>query len=152
MPILEFEEFKGLKSEKKAILCLDLGQKRIGLALSDRGWSMASPYGLLEHKKFTHSANEILKIYDENECASLVIGLPMNIDGTEGVKCQSARQFGRNLLKIRDDISIFFQDERYTTIEAERILEHSSFSRDKKNQKIDQIAASFILKAFLDRV
>ena len=152
MPILETEDFKNLKSQEKAILCLDLGQKRIGLAISDKGWRVASPFDKIIHKKFTNSAEEIFRIYDENECGSIVIGLPINMDDSEGAKCQSSRQFGRNLLKIRGDLNIYFQDERFTTIEAERVLEHSAFSRDKKNDKIDKIAASFILQAFLDKV
>jgi len=152
MPVLNFEDFKTLKSQNKSILCLDLGQKRIGLAISDKGWLLASPYGKINHKKFSSSASQIFEIYDENECGSIVIGLPINMDDSEGAKCQSARQFGRNLLKLRSDINIYFQDERFTTIEAERILEHSDISRDKKNDKVDQIAASFILQFFLDRV
>lgn len=150
MPILSFEEFKDLKKHNNAILCLDLGQKRIGLALSDRSWNLASPYGLIEHKKFSNSLSQIISIYQENECGALIIGLPINMDDSEGAKCQSARQFGRNILKEYPEIPIFYQDERFTTIEAERILEYSDYSRDKKNQKIDKIAASFILQAFLD--
>ncbi len=152
MPILNFENFISLKQHQKAILCLDMGKKRIGLALSDAGWQISSPYGKIENKKFTHTANEILKIYDENECGSIVIGLPINIDETEGAKCQSARQFGRNLLKLRDDLNIYFQDERFTTIEAQKVLAEFGLGTKKKGQKIDKIAASFILQAFLDRV
>jgi putative Holliday junction resolvase len=152
MPILDFENYLSLKQHQKAILCLDLGQKRIGLALSDAGWKLSSPYGKMENKKFTHTANEIFKIYDENECGSIIIGLPMNIDETEGAKCQSARQFGRNLLKIRDDLNIYFQDERFTTIEAQAVLAEFGLGTKKKSEKIDKIAASFILQDFLDGI
>lgn len=150
MPVLELEEFKKIKSDNKSIICLDLGQRRIGISLSDKGWNIAGPYGKIEHKKFTLTAEEIFKIYDDNHCCGLVIGLPVNIDGSEGEKCQSSRQFGRNILKLRD-IPIYFQDERFTTIQAEEVLGHSELSRSKKNQKIDKIAASFILQALLDR-
>jgi len=150
MPILEFRDFISLKSQSRAILAIDCGSKVFGTAISDPFWSIAIPFQNIVHKKFTSTADEIFRIMEERNVIGLVIGLPLNMDGSEGVKCQSARQFGRNLTKI-NDVNITFYDERYSTIMAERSLAHSDLSWDKKQDKIDKIAAAFILEGFLDK-
>lgn len=148
----EFDEFERLKLEENPILCLDIGSKRIGVAVSDRGWKLASPAETINHKKFTQTAEQIFKLYDEASCFGIVIGLPLEMDGGENnIRCQSIKQFARNLLKIRE-VPIYFQDERFSTVAAEEVLSHSHVSRDKKNAMVDKIAASHILQSFLDKV
>ncbi len=100
MPIINFEQVLQLKNSGRACLCLDLGEKRIGVAKSDAGWSLASPLKVLENKKFSVLAKEVNDIITENEIVLIVIGLPLNADGTPSKKSQSAQQFGRNLQKI----------------------------------------------------
>jgi putative holliday junction resolvase len=151
MPILELKEFAELKSRGKAILALDLGEKVIGVAISDSRWVIASPHGNIMNKKFTSSAGEIFNIINERDITGVIIGLPISMDGTDNKKSQSARQFGRNLMKIKD-INIHFFDERFSTIQAQQTLDNADMSWDKKQGLIDKVAASHILQNFLERI
>lgn len=150
MPILELTDFFELKKQAKTLLALDHGESVIGVAICNPEWSIATPLANVENKKFTSSAEEILKIFDERNPSGIVIGLPLNMDGTENKKCQSVRQFGRNLTKIRD-INICFFDERFSTTLAQQSLDHADISWDRKQQLIDKIAASYILQNFIDK-
>jgi putative Holliday junction resolvase len=151
MPILKFDDFAVLKDKNKPILCIDYGTKRIGLAKSDAGWMIASPYDVIRNNKFTQVASIIEKIIKDNHIIGLVIGLPYGMQGEENKKCQSIRQFGQNIIKLID-IPVYFQDERFTTLQAEETLTNFKVSRDKKNERVDKIAASYILQAFLEKV
>ena len=150
MPILELTEFSNIKRSAGRLLGIDLGEKVIGVSICDPEWKISSPLVNINNKKFTTSAEAILKIIDENKIAGLVIGLPLNMDGSENKKCQSVRQFGRNLLKIRD-INICFFDERFSTVMAQENLDNSDMSWDRKQELIDKIAASYILQGFIDK-
>lgn len=131
------------------LLGLDIGTKTIGLALSNTRWSIANPLDTIQRTKFSRDL-ELLQAYiQEHHVGGLVIGLPLHLDGSEGKKCQSVRQFARNLLK-KFDIPILFQDERLTTMMAEETLEKSNLPPQKKKQHIDKIAASYILQIALD--
>jgi putative Holliday junction resolvase len=128
---------------------LDLGEKTIGIAIGDPGHMVASPLTTIRRTKFTKDVTELLKIVDERQIGGLVIGLPLNMDGTEGPRCQSVRQFARNLTPIRD-LPIAFWDERMSTMAVTRGMIEADLSRAKRGKVVDQSAAAFILQGALD--
>jgi putative Holliday junction resolvase len=129
---------------------LDLGEKTIGIAIGDPGHMVASPLTTIRRTKFTPDAKALLKIVDERKVGGLVIGLPLNMDGSEGPRCQSVRQFAENLLKLRD-IPIAFWDERLSTMAVTRGMIEADLTRAKRAKIVDQSAAAFILQGALDR-
>ena len=131
------------------LLGLDLGEKTIGLALSDPALSVASPITTIKRTKFTADATALLKLAAERGVGGLVIGLPLNMDGTEGPRCQSVRQFAANLLKLKD-LPILFWDERMSTMAVEREMIAHDVTRAKRDKVVDQAAAAFILQGALD--
>ena len=131
------------------LLGLDLGEKTIGLALSDPGHTVASPITTIRRTKFTVDAKELLRIAAERQVGGLVIGLPLNMDGSEGPRCQSVRQFAVNLTKLQD-LPILFWDERLSTVAVERNMIDADMSRAKRAKVVDQAAAAFILQGVLD--
>jgi putative Holliday junction resolvase len=131
------------------LLGLDLGEKTIGLALSDPGLSVASPITTIRRTKFTADAKELLGIVTERQVGGLVIGLPLNMDGSEGPRCQSVRQFAVNLTKLQD-FPILFWDERLSTVAVERNMIEADMTRAKRAKVVDQAAAAFILQGVLD--
>ena len=151
MAVISIEEVAQLKG-KGRLLALDLGEKRIGVAVSDATWLIANPLQVIEHKKFTTSAQEIFKAIDEHKVVAIVIGLPLNMDGTEGARCQSVRDFARNLLGLRQELQIVMWDERLSTVAAETVLIQADLSRAKRKKVIDKQAACFILQGALDRL
>ena len=128
---------------------LDLGEKTIGIAIGDPGHLVASPLTTIRRTKFTKDATELLRIIDERQIGGLVIGLPLNMDGTEGPRCQSVRQFARNLTPIRDLPTVFW-DERMSTMAVTRSMIEADLSRAKRGKVVDQSAAAFILQGALD--
>jgi len=128
---------------------LDLGEKTIGIAIGDPGHHVASPLTTIRRTKFTKDATELLRIVDERQIGGLVIGLPLNMDGTEGPRCQSVRQFAANLKPIRD-LPIAFWDERLSTMAVTRDMIAADLSRAKRSKVVDQSAAAFILQGALD--
>ncbi len=151
MPIIDLQTAKEFKNSSKACLCLDLGEKKIGVAKSDAGWFLASPLKVLDAKKFSIIANEIFEIIKENQIILLVIGLPLNADGTTNTKTQSAQQFGRNLTKI-NDINVCFEDERFSTVVSHKSLDGLNLTEGMKKKFIDKLAAAQILQGFLDKI
>jgi putative Holliday junction resolvase len=131
------------------LLGLDLGEKTIGLALSDPGLSVASPVATIRRSKFTADANALLKLAADRGVGGLVIGLPLNMDGSEGPRCQSTRQFAANLLKLKD-LPILFWDERLSTVAVERAMIAHDVTRARRDKVVDQAAAAFILQGTLD--
>ena len=131
------------------LLGLDVGEKTIGLALSDPALSVASPISTIKRTKFTADANALLKLVAERGVGGLVIGLPLNMDGSEGPRCQSVRQFAANLLKLKD-LPILFWDERLSTMAVERAMIAHDVTRAKRDKVVDQAAAAFILQGALD--
>ena len=131
------------------LLGLDVGEKTIGLALSDPALSVASPISTIKRTKFTADANALLKLSSERDVGGLVIGLPLNMDGSEGPRCQSVRQFAANLLKLKD-LPILFWDERLSTMAVERAMIAHDVTRARRDKVIDQAAAAFILQGVLD--
>jgi putative Holliday junction resolvase len=150
MPFLSASEAKALKQTGRPLLALDLGSKRIGVAICDRTWLIASPLVTLDHKKFTLTAQAIIKLYHENKACCLVIGLPLNMDGSSGPRVQSVQDFGRNLLALSPDLCITYFDERLSTHAVESILIEADLSRAKRKKVVDKLAAAYILQSFLD--
>ena len=134
-----------------ALIGLDLGTKTIGLAVSDPRRSVATPQKTLKRTKFGADAAAILALADERQAAGVVIGLPLNMDGTEGPRSQSARAFARNLERLTG-LPIGFWDERLSTVAAERALLEAATSRARRALVIDAVAAGVILQGALDRL
>ena len=133
------------------LLGLDLGTKTIGLALSDAGRRIATPLETIRRKKFSSDVAELLEICRRREVGGLVIGLPLNMDGSEGPRAQATRGFVRNLIPLTD-LPISFWDERLSTTAVTRTLLEADTSRAKRAEVVDKMAASFILQGALDRV
>ncbi|MXU65464.1 Holliday junction resolvase RuvX [Oceanomicrobium pacificus] len=135
----------------RALAGLDFGEKTIGIAVSDRLRQVASPLETIRRKKFGVDSAALLSILSHREIGGLVLGLPLNMDGSEGPRCQSTRAFARNLSGVTD-LPITFWDERLSTVAAERALLEADTSRRRRAEVIDHVAASFILQGFLDRI
>ena len=132
---------------------LDLGERTMGVAVSDLTRTVASPLALIRRRKFTEEAQELFALMAGRGAAGVVIGLPLNMDGTEGVRCQSNRAFARNLLRLRPELAIAFWDERLSTVAVERMLiGEADLSRAKRAAVVDRTAAAYILQGALDRV
>jgi len=150
MPVVEPAELKPALAPRARLLGLDLGTKTIGLALSDSMLSVASPLETLRRTKFTADAEALLALIAEREICGLVLGLPRNMDGSEGPRAQSTRAFANNMAG-KTDLPITFWDERLTTAEAERVLiDQADMNRKRRGEVIDKMAASIILQNFLD--
>lgn len=148
--ILDKDEIDlGSVSKGKRLLGFDVGEKTIGVALSDALFMVATPYILISRKKWMQDLEVIKKIISTENVYGVVIGLPLNMDGSEGPKCQSVRQFARNLLK-EVDLPVIFWDERLSTVAVTRTLLDADMSRAKRKDNVDKMAASFILQGFLD--
>ncbi len=147
----DITEFAGALPAFRALIGLDLGEKTIGLAVSDRQLSVASPLSTIRRTKFTADAAELLKVVAAREIGGIVLGLPRNMDGSEGPRCQSTRAFARNLSRLTD-LPISFWDERLSTVAAERALLEADTSRKRRSEVIDHVAAGFILQGTLDRI
>jgi len=134
-----------------SLMGLDFGTKTIGVAISDRLQTVATPRETIKRRKFGLDADAIERLIADNEIAGIVLGLPMNMDGSEGPRAQSTRAFARNL-SARIAVPIFFWDERLSTVAAERALLEADMSRKKRADVIDNVAASYILQGVLDRL
>ncbi|QIK40647.1 Holliday junction resolvase RuvX [Pontivivens nitratireducens] len=134
-----------------ALLGLDLGTKTIGVALSDQLRTVASPQLTIRRTKFGKDAQTLIEFIAAREAVAIVLGLPRNMDGSEGPRAQSTRAFARNLAALTP-LPIAFWDERLSTVAAERALIEADTSRAKRAERIDNIAASYILQGFLDRL
>lgn len=130
---------------------LDLGTKTIGLAVSDAGRSFAHPRPVILRRKFTLDAEVLLAALARDEAEAIVIGLPVNMDGSEGPRAQATRAFVRNMEKLTA-LPFVYWDERLSTVAAERALISMDVSRKKRGERIDSAAASFILQGALDRL
>jgi putative Holliday junction resolvase len=140
----------GLKRHDR-LIGVDLGTKTIGLALSDVSRSIASPLETIKRTKFTADAERLIALAREHEAAALVFGLPLNMDGTEGPRCQSTRAFVRNLEKLTD-LPVVFWDERMSTMAVTRTLLDADASRARRDEVVDKMAAAYILQGALDRL
>ncbi|HCP00936.1 MAG TPA: Holliday junction resolvase RuvX [Rhodospirillaceae bacterium] len=150
MPIVEPNNMKAALAPRTRLLGFDLGTKTIGLAISDSMLKVSSPLETLRRTKFMTDAEKILVLIDTKEVGGLVLGLPRNMDGSEGPRAQSTRAFAKNM-DDKVNLPITFWDERLTTAEAERVLiDEADMSRKRRGEVIDKMAASIILQNFLD--
>jgi len=133
------------------LLGFDLGEKTIGLALSDTSRSVATPMETLPRGKFSNDAVKIEKIITEQGVGGLIVGLPLNMDGTDGPSAQSARAFARNFA-ARSTLPIVMQDERLSTAAVTRALIDADASRKRRSEVVDKMAAAYILQGALDRL
>ncbi len=145
------EEFAAALPSFGAICGLDLGTMTIGVAVSDSMRSVATPLETIKRKKFTLDAARLLEIAKARDLKGIVLGLPMNMDGSEGPRCQATRAFARNLERLTD-LPIAFWDERLSTVAAERALLEADTSRKRRDEVIDHVAAGYILQGLLDRL
>ncbi len=146
-----FEDFAASLPPMTALMGLDLGEKTIGVAVSDRMRGVASPLETVRRKKFTLDSARLLELIADREIGGLLLGLPKNMDGTEGPRCQSTRAFARNMARLTD-IPIGFWDERLSTVAAEKALLEADTTRKRRGQVIDHVAAGYILQGALDRL
>jgi putative Holliday junction resolvase len=133
------------------ILGLDLGTKTIGVALSDGMRYSASPLETIKRTKFTQDAERIIELIAENQAVALILGLPLNMDGSEGPRVQSTRAFARNLA-AKVSLPIAFWDERLSTSAVTRMMIEADLRRDRRAEVVDKLAASYILQGALDRL
>ncbi|NMM44193.1 Holliday junction resolvase RuvX [Rhodospirillaceae bacterium KN72] len=135
-----------------ALLGLDLGEKTIGVAVGDPGGQIASPLETVKRAKFTKDAERLEALIAERRIGGIVLGLPVNMDGSEGPRCQSTRQFARNLISLRNwTLPIAFWDERLSTTAVERVLiDQADMTRARRGDVVDKMAAAFILQGAMD--
>lgn len=133
------------------ILGLDLGTKTIGVAVSDAMRYAATPLETIKRTKFTQDAERLIALVRENQAVAIVLGLPLNMDGSEGPRVQSTRAFARNLLQ-KIDLPIAFWDERLSTSAVTRMMIEADLRRDRRAEIVDKLAASYILQGLLDRL
>jgi putative Holliday junction resolvase len=134
-----------------ALMGLDLGTKTIGLAVSDLGRRIASPLAVIARKKFSSDANALLAYIEAHQPVALVLGLPVNMDGSEGPRAQATRAFARNISE-KVDVPIAFWDERLSTAAVTRTLLEADTSRKRRGELVDKMAAAYILQGALDRL
>jgi putative holliday junction resolvase len=145
------EDFLAALPPNKAIAGLDLGDKTIGVALSDLRRVVATPVEVIRRAKFTEDARQLLALLAARGAAGIVLGLPLNMDGSSGPRVQSTQAFARNLERLTE-MPIAFWDERLSTVAAERALLEADASRKRRKEVIDAVAASYILQGLLDRM
>jgi putative Holliday junction resolvase len=151
MPVLPLIEAAEFLPERGALIGLDLGSKTIGVAASDPDRRIAAPVETIARKRFNLDAERILKLAAERRASGFVLGLPINMDGSEGPRAQSTRAFARNLARLTV-LPIGLWDERLSTAAVERALIEADASRARRKAVIDQHAATYILQGALDRL
>ncbi len=145
-----FELSQQLKPGQR-LLGLDLGSKTIGIAVSDLSLTIATARSTIRRTKFSKDAEQLLELAKSENAAAYILGLPVNMDGSEGPRVQATRAFARNMA-VKSELPIVYWDERLSTVAAERAMLEADLSRRKRAAKIDQVAASFILQGLLDRL
>jgi putative Holliday junction resolvase len=151
MPVLPLADAAALLPERGALIGLDLGSKTIGIATSDPDRRIAAPVETIARKRFALDAGRILELAAERRATGFVLGLPINMDGSEGPRAQSTRAFARNLARLTE-LPIALWDERLSTAAVERALIAADASRAARKSVIDQHAAAYILQGALDRL
>ena len=144
-------DFANELKSSNSLIGLDLGTKTIGVAVSDTILSVATPIKTIKRKKFSIDADQLLEIISTKNCCGVVIGLPKNMDGSEGPRAQSTRAFARNF-SAKTQLPITFWDERLSTVAAEKALLEADTTRKRRAEVIDHVAAAYILQGFLDRL
>lgn len=135
--------------DNSRLIALDLGEKTIGLAVSDGGWRVASAIGTLARRKFSATAIELLSIIDDRQVAGLIVGLPLDLDGSENRRTQATRDWVAEFL-TRRALAVSFWDERLSTQAVERAMLAADMTRQRRKARKDTLAATYILQGFLD--
>ena len=151
MPICNPSDLKRLLKPGERLIGLDVGTKTIGMALSDTTLLVATPYDTIRRTRFTDDAARLLAELARHKVGGIVVGLPVSLDGSEGPRAQSVRQFAKNLLAQRD-LPLAFWDERLSTAAVEREMIDADLSRKRRAEIIDKVAAAYILQGLLDRI
>ena len=151
MILTDVESFLAALPPNRAIAGLDLGTVTIGVAISDLRRQVATPVEVIRREKFTLDATRLLALLSARGAFGIVLGLPLNMDGSSGPRVQSTEAFARNLEKLTD-LPICYWDERLSTEAAERALLEADTSRKRRKEVIDQVAAGYILQGALDRM
>jgi len=151
MPVVPLIEIATLLPARGALIGLDLGTKTIGVAVSDPDRRVAAPVETIMRKRFAPDAQRIIALAAERRAAAYVLGLPVNMDGSEGPRAQATRAFARNFAKLTE-LPIALWDERLSTAAVERALIAADLSRAKRKAVIDRHAATYILQGALDRL
>jgi putative Holliday junction resolvase len=149
--LIAIEDLPPKLAPEARLLGLDVGTKTVGMALSDVTRSIATPYDTIRRTKFTADAKTIGEVIERNRVGAVVIGLPINLDGTEGPRAQSTRAFARNLA-AHIAVPMLFWDERLSTAAVERHLIEADVSRKRRAEIVDRMAAAYILQGALDRL
>lgn len=149
--VADFAAFAAALPDRGPVIGLDLGSKTLGVAVSDPGRMIASPVETIARTKFTADADRLLAIAESRRTIGFVLGLPINMDGTEGPRVQSTRAFARSLAG-RTSLPIGFWDERLSTAAVERMLISFDTSRKRRAEVVDKLAAAYILQGALDRL
>ena len=151
MAICELSELKGLLAADARLMGLDLGTKTIGVAVSDLSRTIATARTTLRRTKLSRDIEALRAMIAAEEVGGIVVGLPVNMDGSEGPRAQSARDTAANLAKALA-LPVALWDERWSTVAAERAMLDADLSRRKRARKVDQVAAAYILQGALDRL
>lgn len=151
MILAAIEAFAGVLPPNRPVAGLDLGTHTIGVAISDLRRQVATPVEVIRRAKFTPDAARLLALLETRGAAGIVLGLPLNMDGSSGPRVQSTEAFARNLARLTD-LPIVYWDERLSTVAAERALLEADTSRKRRKEVIDQVAAGYILQGALDRM
>ncbi|NWE50847.1 Holliday junction resolvase RuvX [Brevundimonas bullata] len=152
MPVFDLTDLPAACPPDTPWMGLDLGENTIGVAVSDTSRMIASPLQLIRKVKFSQDAEQLIKLMNGRNVSALVIGLPLNMDGSEGPRAQSCRAFARNLERLRP-VNVAFQDERLSTSAVERFLiEELDLNRKRRANVVDRTAAAWILQGALDRL
>lgn len=147
----DLSQFAAALPPMTPLIGLDLGERTIGVAISDTMLGVASPLETIRRRKFGLDAEALLQIVRDRGVGGIVLGLPRNMDGSEGPRCQSTRAFARNLSRLWSG-PITFWDERLSTVAAERALLEADTTRKRRAEVIDHVAAGYILQGALDRL
>jgi len=150
MPIRNPADLVGALASGQRLMGLDVGEKTIGIAVSDTTFTIATPVETLRRsKKFAADAERLTALVSERQVGGFVVGLPINMDGSEGPRCQSVRAFANNLLG-KLDLPLAFWDERLSTAAVTRTMLDADLSRERRAELVDKLAAAYILQGFLD--
>ena len=152
MPVTALTDLPPLLKTGQRLMGLDVGTKTIGVAVSDVMRSLATPVETIKRGKFLPDAQRLVEMVRRYEVGAFIVGLPLALDGSEGPRCQSVRQFAANLLAVQD-LPLAFQDERLSTAAVERVLiDDLDMTRQRRAQVVDRAAAAYILQGALDRL
>ncbi|MDO8900094.1 MAG: Holliday junction resolvase RuvX [Phenylobacterium sp.] len=152
MAVIDLSDLPDHLPRLAPVVGLDLGEKTIGVAVSDPSRMVASPLKLIRKTKFTQDAESLFALMEGRGALAVIIGLPVNMDGTEGTRCQSSRAFARNLLRLRD-LPIAFWDERMSSMAVNRMLvDEADMTRARRGEVVDKTAAAWILQGALERL